>query len=427
MSETRREDIVTVELARPLPRENVGTLLATGDEYANRFGAYLVKNGANVDVTGYTVTGSFIRPDTVTLALDGVAEGNLVYVDLPANCYVEDGVFSLAIKIVKPEEVTETVRMVTGHVRLTDTGNIIAPEETIITIDQIKGIANELRVTNQKAQALMEDLEDAADGVEQAIETASRISDILPYIGDNGNWYKWDNTAGKFVDSGIASRGEKGDTGSKGDTGEPGYTPQKGVDYFDGQPGSDGVDGQDGESITVRSVSESTADGGANVVTFSDGKTMTVLNGKTGAAGKDGKDGTGVTILGSYDSEAALKAAHPTGNPGDAYMVDGYLYVWSASGNAWQNVGKIQGPAGPAGADGYTPVKGKDYFDGKDGQPGKDGKDGYTPVKGEDYFDGIDGYTPQKGFDYWTETDRQEIINDVLAALPKYNGEVVVV
>lgn len=38
--------------------------------------------------------------------------------------------------------------------------------------------------------------------------------------------------------------------------------------------------------------------------------------------------------------------------------------------------------------DGYTPVKGVDYFDGVDG---KDGKDGHTPVKGVDYFDGEKG------------------------------------
>lgn len=38
--------------------------------------------------------------------------------------------------------------------------------------------------------------------------------------------------------------------------------------------------------------------------------------------------------------------------------------------------------------DGYTPVKGKDYFD---------GKDGHTPIKGEDYFDGIDGKDGEQG------------------------------
>ena len=48
------------------------------------------------------------------------------------------------------------------------------------------------------------------------------------------------------------------------------------------------------------------------------------------------------------------------------------------------------------GRDGYTPVKGKDYFD---------GEDGYTPVKDKDYFDGEDGYTPVKGKDYFDGED----------------------
>ena len=35
---------------------------------------------------------------------------------------------------------------------------------------------------------------------------------------------------------------------------------------------------------------------------------------------------------------------------------------------------------------------------------------------------GADGHTPVKGTDYWTETDKQEIINSVLAALPAAEG-----
>ena len=34
---------------------------------------------------------------------------------------------------------------------------------------------------------------------------------------------------------------------------------------------------------------------------------------------------------------------------------------------------------------------------------------GYTPIKGIDYFDGKDGETPVKGVDYFTEGDKQEI------------------
>lgn len=54
---------------------------------------------------------------------------------------------------------------------------------------------------------------------------------------------------------------------------------------------------------------------------------------------------------------------------------------------------------GKDGVDGYTPVKGKDYFDGSDGKDGVDGKDGYTPIKGVDYFDGADGKIGADGKD----------------------------
>ena len=44
-----------------------------------------------------------------------------------------------------------------------------------------------------------------------------------PTIGSNGNWYVWDQAAGKYVDSGVsAQQGPKGDKGDKGDTGATG-------------------------------------------------------------------------------------------------------------------------------------------------------------------------------------------------------------
>jgi hypothetical protein len=63
----------------------------------------------------------------------------------------------------------------------------------------------------------------------------------------------------------------------------------------------------------------------------------------------------------------------------------------------------IKGEKGEPGKDGYTPIKGVDYFDGepgKDGNPGpqgEPGKDGYTPVKGVDYFDGENGADGKDG------------------------------
>jgi len=43
-------------------------------------------------------------------------------------------------------------------------------------------------------------------------------------------------------------------------------------------------------------------------------------------------------------------------------------------------------------------------------------------IRGEN---GVDGYTPVRGVDYWTEADKAEIVADVLASLPVYKGEVV--
>ena len=82
-------------------------------------------------------------------------------------------------------------------------------------------------------------------------------------------------------------------------------------------------------------------------------------------------------------------------------------YVWNKELGEYVDTGVCA-----EGKDGYTPVKGVDYFD---------GQDGYTPVKGVDYFDGDkgdkgdkgetgnDGYTPQRGVDYWTDADKAEI------------------
>ena len=58
--------------------------------------------------------------------------------------------------------------------------------------------------------------------------------------------------------------------------------------------------------------------------------------------GGDGQDGTSVKILGSFDDSSQLPTS---GNDeGDGYLINGDLWVWD--GSKFNNVGKIQGPAG---------------------------------------------------------------------------------
>ena len=58
--------------------------------------------------------------------------------------------------------------------------------------------------------------------------------------------------------------------------------------------------------------------------------------------------------------------------------------------------------------DKLSAVNGKLQYDGSD-----------VGLKGDK---GTDGKTPVKGTDYWTSADKAEIVNDTLAALPKWTG-----
>lgn len=58
-----------------------------------------------------------------------------------------------------------------------------------------------------------------------------------------------------------------------------------------------------------------------------------------------------------------------------------------------------------------------DLISATDGRLRYNGSD--VGLKGEK---GADGKTPVKGTDYWTEADKAEIVNDTLAALPKWTG-----
>jgi len=76
--------------------------------------------------------------------------------------------------------------------------------------------------------------------------------------------------------------------------------------------------------------------------------------------GEKGEQGTGVRILGTLPDESALPSL---GEPGDAYLINGDLYVWSDTTNDWTNVGTIKGPKGDTGPQGPQ---------GEQGPPGQD-------------------------------------------------------
>lgn len=120
--------------------------------------------------------------------------------------------------------------------------------------------------------------------------------------------------------------------------------------------------GDPGESVTVANVSESTADGGENVVTFSDGKTQTIKNGNTGAQGE-----RGINWRGDWDAATIYRNCDAVGYNGKSYVLtieDGEVFP-----------------------DGEVPTDYPEYWT-------------LLADKGD---------SPVRGTDYWTEEDKAEI------------------
>ena len=107
---------------------------------------------------------------------------------------------------------------------------------------------------------------------------------------------------------------------------------------FKGETGATGPTGPAGTSVTVSSVSESTADGGTNEVTFSDGKKLNIKNGSKGSTGDTGPRGYYFTP--AVSSDGALSW---TNNGGLTNPVT--VNIKGPKGDAGDT-----GPQGPTGA-----------------------------------------------------------------------------
>lgn len=89
--------------------------------------------------------------------------------------------------------------------------------------------------------------------------------------------------------------------------------------------------------------------------------------------------------------------------------------------NAIDVIELTPGPKGDKGDTGDTGPKGDTGAQGPKGDKGDKGDTGSTGAqgpKGDTGATGPAGYSPVKGVDYWTTADKQQMVADVLAALP---------
>ena len=175
-----------------------------------------------------------------------------------------------------------------------------------------------------------------------------------PFIGDNGNWFIYDDQKKIYVDTGVYSRGA------------------------DGLPGTDGVDG-----VTPH---------------IGENKNWWVGETDTGITA-EGKDGTTPHIgennhwwIGDVDTE--VDARGEKGNDGDTPHIgeNGHWYI-----------GDTDMGVTAKGADGYTPQKGVDYFDGADGEPGQSGKSAYQYAQDSGYTGTEAEFSAKLAIEYLTQ------------------------
>lgn len=116
---------------------------------------------------------------------------------------------------------------------------------------------------------------------------------------------------------------------------------------------------------------------------------------------------------------ANLGFIRPGADPNGDESCDPSLPVWAQLESKITDLENRPVPKdGKDGQDGTPGKDGKDGRDGKDGEPGAPGPQGDPGQPGKDGLDGkngADGYTPVRGKDYWTEQDRTDVVNDVLA------------
>lgn len=177
MADLYRSDICKVDISKSLVRSYAGIVLATGDKNANRFGAIMYRGNDPVNLTGQgvAVMGYFIRPNAETVVVTGTVDGNTVYVDLPEACYTASGSFSLAIKV-SSTDITQTVRVIDGCIRLTQTDTLVDPGEVVPSLDDLFAHIAEMEAATTAAQEAAADaMAAAADAERVANDTATSI------------------------------------------------------------------------------------------------------------------------------------------------------------------------------------------------------------------------------------------------------------
>ena len=233
------------------------SLYASGDKNAHIFELSLYRGAEEIDLSGASAQGYFIRADGYTVPITGAISGNIVTFTLSEGCYYVVGNFNLIIKVSIAES-RKSVFWGNGYVVRSMTDAIVDEENVIPSLDellaQISAAESAAKAANQAASAA----NSAATSARQAASAANTNASSANSAANAAKAAATTATeaATKINDMTITATGLAAGAAPtaeltevdghynivlglpKGDKGDPGATPQITVQVKTGEPGT---------------------------------------------------------------------------------------------------------------------------------------------------------------------------------------------
>lgn len=233
------------------------SLYASGDKDAHVFELSLFRGTEEIDLSGASAQGYFIRADGYTVPITGAISGNVVALTLSESCYYVVGNFNLIIKVSIGES-RKSVFWGNGYVVRSMTDAIVDGENVIPSLDellaQISAAESAAKAANQAASAASSaatsavQAASAANANASAANSAANAATAAASAATEAATKIDDMTVtASGLAAGAAPTAELTEVGGhynialglpKGDKGEPGATPQITVQVKTGEPGT---------------------------------------------------------------------------------------------------------------------------------------------------------------------------------------------
>ncbi len=191
----------SADLAKPLKKTYLDTLLVTKDNEAHRFEIALFKDKAQMTLpSGTAMNAYFIRySDNATITLDGEISGNVLSVTLKKPCYSKCGQFAVIIKVTDGD-VISTAFYGEGTMLVSVTDTILDEENVVPSISDLL------------AQIAV--MEAGTKAANEAANAANEAAGHAPYVNtSNNHWMTWDTESREYVDTGVMATGPEGPQG----------------------------------------------------------------------------------------------------------------------------------------------------------------------------------------------------------------------